>query len=404
MYHRRNRCILCDSNDVPVVISLNPSPIAEGYFPAERHHHTKTSYPLDVALCGCCGHVQLLDVIEPAILFGSDYFYRTGAAVGMKEHFACYAHHVRTLTGVDSGLVVDIGSNDGTLLKEFAARGHDVCGVDSAPHIARKAAMEGVETLPRFFDREVADAIRRNWGCPTIVTANNVFGHNEDLSGMADAVRLLLADDGIFVFEVAYLLDMLNGMSFDAIYHEHLSYHSVVPLASFLERHGLKLFHVENIPVKGGSIRCYAQKSDTGRQPANCSVAAAIATEEQAKLFQEWTYAKFMAVVTLARDRTIDWLLAHTSLVVGYGASTSVTTLLHHFAMNDHLSFLVDDNEAKWGLLSPGLGIEVRSPGACKHASRGIVLAWRFADRILKTVPKGMEWFVPLPVPRVVRT
>ena len=163
---------------------------------------------------------------------------------------------------------MDIGSNDGTLLKFFKARGLRVVGIDPAAQIAGQATRDGVPTIPAFFDLELARRIRREHGAAAFVTANNVFAHSDSLPEMAEGIRELLADDAVFIFEVSYLLDILEGKLFDTVYHEHLCYHSVKPLAAFFDRHGLEFIDIERLPNKGGSMRGLVQRKGGPRRIA----------------------------------------------------------------------------------------------------------------------------------------
>jgi SAM-dependent methyltransferase len=244
---RRNTCRLCESKNVELVLPLRPSALADSYVPKERLHISQPKYPLDVFLCRDCGHLQLLDVVDPKILF-SNYLYVTSVSLGLLEHFRKYADEVlATIAPTPGSLIIDIGSNEGALLKNFKARDFRVLGVDAAKNIAALANAAGIETIADFFNSNVAGSIRQRHGAASIVTANNVFAHSDALPEMVDGIRDLLGPDGIFVCEVIYLLDLVQRFTFDTIYHEHLCQHSVKPLRAFFARHGLELFDVSRI-------------------------------------------------------------------------------------------------------------------------------------------------------------
>src|SRR5712691_7734757 len=283
-YRHRSTCRLCESRALDLAFKLNPSPPVDSYVTQSQLREEQECFPMDLYLCRSCGHAQLLDVVSPALLFGN-YIYTTTSAPGLVEYFQDYAQKVcARLQPRRGSLVVDIGSNDGTLLAFFKERGLTVLGVDPATDIAMAATQRGMETLPEFFDSRVAGDILRSRGVAAIVTANNVFAHADNLGDMADGIRTLLSPDGVFVFEVSYLLDMLNNMVFDFIYHEHLSHHSVKPLKRFLRQHELHLFGVERTPSKGGTIRCFAQLVG-GSRPEHQDVERLIKLEEDAKLY-----------------------------------------------------------------------------------------------------------------------
>ncbi len=242
-----------------MVLPMVPTPVADDYVWDDRATAAQPAFPLDLYQCGTCGHVQLLDVVNPDILFG-DYTYTTSVSLELTEHFCRYAAEMVERTGMPAGsLVVEIGSNDGTLLQFFKDAGMRVLGVDAASGIATQATASGIPTLPTYFTADLARQIRRDHGPAALVAANNVFAHADDLGGVADGVRELLVDDGMFVFEVSYLVDIVEKMLFDTVYHEHLCYHSIKPFQRFFRRHGLELFDVQRIASKGGSIRCFVQ-------------------------------------------------------------------------------------------------------------------------------------------------
>jgi SAM-dependent methyltransferase len=264
--HRRTVCRLCDSSRLELVVPFTPSPIADAYVPADRLGEPQQCYPLDWYQCRSCGHVQLLDVVETDLLF-RHYSYFSGRSAGLVKHFQQYAEDVIGRTRLQAGsLVVDIGSNDGCFLRFFQERGMRVLGIDPAENVARVANESGIETWPAYFDVPMAERIVRERGRAQVVAANNVFAHTDDMAGMADAVRHVLADDGVFVFEVSYLLDVIDHMLLGTIFHEHLCYHSVTPLAAFLRRRGLELIDVARVGIQGGSLIGMAQRIDGPRQ------------------------------------------------------------------------------------------------------------------------------------------
>lgn len=403
-YHR-DTCRLCESRDLQLAVPLAASAIADAYLPAAQAASSRSRYPLDLYLCDACGHVQLLDVVNPNLLFG-DYTYRTSSSLGLVEHFRKYADAVHALANPpDNSLAVEIGSNDGTLLRFFQAKGMRTLGVDPATKIAGEATASGIETLPQFFTSKLAASIAESHGQAAIVAANNVFAHADELGDIAAGVQQLLAPGGIFIFEVSYLVDIVDRLLFDTVYHEHLCYHSVKPLDRFLAHHDMQLIEVQRLPSKGGSIRCIAQLAG-GPRPVHPSVPELLALEAAKRMDQLATFKQFAATITTAKDavhRTLAELRSRGTRVAGFGASATVTTLLHHFELADCLEFLVDDNQSKWGLLSPGHHLPVRSPQCLAEEEIGcvVVLAWAYASNIMKNhrdfQERGGQFLVPLP-------
>jgi SAM-dependent methyltransferase len=405
----RTTCRLCGSADVDVALPLAATPPADAYVPAAKTTEVQERFGLDLYLCRACGHAQLLDVVDPKVLF-SDYLYVTTSSPGLVEHFRKYADAVFGYAGSPAGgLVVDIGSNDGTLLGFFRDKGMRVLGVDAADNVARRATASGIETVSGFFTVELGSTLRRARGAAALVTANNVFAHADDLGDVADGVRALLADDGLFVFEVSYLRDLVQGKVFDYIYHEHLCYHSVRPLQQFLAAHGLHLVEVERIATKGGSLRCFAQPAG-GPRAVSPSVARLIAEEDELGLQRLQTFKQLDAEISVEKSHLqalLGELRAAGKTVAGYGASATVTTLLYQFDLGSSIDFIVDDNVARQGLFSPGLHIPVLAPAVLyeRKPDYVVILAWRFADLVVKQhqryLDQGGRFIVPLPALRI---
>lgn len=409
-HHRRDNCRLCGGLDLDLGLHLASTPIADDYVTPDRIDESQELFPLDLYRCQRCGHVQLLDVVDPDLLF-ANYTYRTAVSLGLVEHFRAYAATlVERLATVPGSLVVDIGSNDGTLLRFFKEHGMRVLGVDPAREIAQAATESGVETLPAYFTAELARALRTERGRATIVTANNVFAHADDLGGMTDGVRELLAPDGVFVFEVSYLVDIVQRDLFDTVYHEHLCYHSVKPLERFFRHHGMQLFDIQRIASKGGSIRGFAQRSG-GPRPVEASVGGYIAREDELGMDGPEPLRAMGRRIEKNRRALLRRLAdfrSHSRTVAGYGASATVTTLLYHFELEHLLEFIVDDNPRKHGTFSPGSHLPVYPSDALfdRGANDVVVLAWAYANPIInkhqRFLQQGGRFIVPMPCVRVV--
>jgi SAM-dependent methyltransferase len=390
-----------------LVMRLTPTPPANAFVPEEKLGEAQAVFPLDLHLCRDCGHAQLPDVVDPEILF-RNYVYVSGTSPVFVEHFRRYAQDMaqRFLPGDRAGFVVDIGSNDGTLLKAFAALKHRVLGVDPATAIARQANAAGIPTLDRFFDPALAAEIRAAHGPADLVAANNVFAHADDLAGIAEGVRALLAPEGVFAFEVSYLGDVIGHLLFDTIYHEHLAYHAVAPLRRFLAAHGLRLIDVQRVDTHGGSIRGIAALAGSAHETAP-SVAAMIAEEKAAGLDRPGTFRAFAEAVARRRDEflaLVGDLKRRGRRIAGYGAPAKATTLMYHFGIGrEVVEFVVDDSPWKQGLYTPGLHVPVLAAEAlyARKPDEAVILAWNFAGPIMAKHARfrdaGGHFIVPLP-------
>jgi SAM-dependent methyltransferase len=388
------------------VITLTPTPPANAFVPADRADEDQACFPLEVYFCESCAHVQLRDVVDPRILF-EEYVYVSGTSPVFVRHLQGQAEDVVSRFGFGKrDLVVEIGSNDGTLLKAFRELGFDVLGIDPATDIAARATADGIETWPDFFSPDLAARIKMDRGSARVIAANNVFAHIDDLAAVADGISNLLADDGVFVFEVSYLLDVFEQTLFDTIYHEHLAYHSVAPLRMFFASHGLHLFDVERVSAHGGSLRGFVQKSG-GPHTESSSVENLIALEHTAGIDQTASFHEFGArLEALKAELTglLRRLKAEGNSIIGFGAPAKATTLMYYFELgSDVIDVIVDEGPLKLGLLTPGLHVPVVSSDALydRNPDYVLILAWNFADPIIEKHARysdqGGQFIVPLP-------
>ena len=401
-HYMATRCLLCGSGELALALPLARSAVGNDYLPERR---PQERYATSLHLCQSCGNVQIEDVVDPDLLF-RQYTYSTTSSLGLVEHFRKYAGEAAAAAGLAPGsLVVDVGSNDGSLLRAFQELGHRAVGVDPAVEIAHCATAAGVPTIPEYFTPEVAARIRDKHGPAALVTANNVFAHSDTLPAMADAVRGLLARDGVFTFEVSYLLDIVQKMLFDTVYHEHLCYHSVKSLRAFFTRHGLELIDVRRIATKGGSLRGTVQLAG-GPRAVSPEVGRLLEWESLARLHSLDTFQAYSRRIAAAKEQfasLLDRCRAAGKVVAGYGASPTVTTLIDQFDLAGRLDFLVDDNPVKQNTYSPGHHLPVYPSDAIyeREADAVAVLAWNYATPIMakhrRFADAGGSFLIPLP-------
>jgi hypothetical protein len=370
------------------VLELAPTPLGDAYLPPERHPELLQRYPLDVMLCLDCGHVQLSVLVNPEEIYGN-YIYATSHSLGLAEHFRRYADKVCDKLKLAPGsFVVDIGSNDGTLLRAFKAKGMRVLGVDPAREIARQAAESGIPTINNYFTPALAEQIRREHGSAALVIANNVIANVPNPGEFFAGVRDLMDSTGNFVWETGYVRYLTEDCVFDNVHHEHIDYYAVRPLTQFYGRMGLELFDVEITESKGSSLRCFVRRA-AGAAMAQ-SVREVVEREERLGYFSPGPYQRLSKRLALTRQRLIamlDVMREQGKVVAGYGAAIGSTTVLHHFEIGRHLSFLVDDNPVRLGLAAPGTGLRVVGPDTLKKPGRpdvAVILAWRYAAPIIE--------------------
>ena len=402
---RRNTCRLCGGADLELVLHLTPTPLCDAYVMAERLEEVQEIYPLDLYLCRGCGYVHLPYVVDPEIIY-RNYIYVTTSSMGLSDHFQSYSDSVLgCLRPPGKSLVVDVGSNDGTLLQCFKKKGMRVLGVEPAKEIAQRATDSGVDTLPDFFTPGLADQIKSDQGPAAVITVNNLFANVDNLDEMMEGICRLLSPNGVLVIESSYLGDMLRNMVFDFIYHEHLSYFSIKPLAIFFRRFHMELIDIERVPTKGGSLRYYVQL-DGGPKSISPSVAKMAAYENGLSLDRIETYKEFSTKINGIKAQLLNKLhgiQGQGKTIAGYGGSATTTTLVYHFGLGPLMDYIVDDNMAKQNTYSPGYHIPVLSPQVMyeKRPDYVIVLAWRYFEPIRRKhqtyLDKGGHFIVPLP-------
>lgn len=408
---RRDICRLCDGNNLEIALSLPPTPPANAFVGIDRVGVEQPTFPLDVYLCADCTHLQLLDIVDPILLFGS-YVYVSGTSPSFVRHFEDYAAEVLSrYPPKDAGFVVDIGSNDGTLLRAFDKAGHRTLGIDPARDIAATATAAGIETLVGFFNSKMAQDIRRSHGPADVVTANNVFAHIDDLGDVTDGVEKLLAPSGVFVLEVSYLVDVVQKNLFDTIYHEHLSYHAVAPLIGFFARHGMQIIDAQRVASHGGSLRCIVQRQD-GPRTVQTNVSERLEEESMLGLGQLKRYRSFDRDIEAIGRELRDLIENEKSAgktISGFGAPAKLTTLMYKFGLDSrHVDFIIDDSPWKQGLFTPGLHLPVVSADILREQSPDylLIFAWNFAEQIIARnqafADNGGRFIVPLPRPRVI--
>jgi SAM-dependent methyltransferase len=403
---------MCGGDGLQKVFALTPTPDGNAFLRRDELGRTEQTYPLDLYFCGNCHHLQLGHVVDPSVLYRHSYPYVSATSSAFVEHLRTYASAMvdRFSLGKKS-LVADIGSNDGTCLHFFAEAGTKVIGVDPATEIAELATKSGIETIADFFSYETAVRLRHECGPATFITSHNALAHIDDLEGVFRGVRHWLADNGVFVFEVGYLLDVVENVWFDTIYHEHLDYHSVGPFRQLFARTGMEAIAVERVSPQGGSLRIFAQPVG-GSHKLDASVAGLIDLEHDRGLDRPETFVEFGRRVDGVGTRLralVGTLKANGASIAGYGAPTKATTLLSHFRLDaTHLDFIADDNPLKQGLFTPASHIEVTDARQLyiRRPDYVLILAWNFAEPIMaahrRYASEGGRFIVPMPLPRII--
>jgi SAM-dependent methyltransferase len=396
-FFQKKTCRLCDGKDLNHRLHLRATPPANEL--VKKGEKKQDEFPLDLYQCSSCHHVQLGVVVDPVRLF-ENYVYVSGTSKVFVKHFEDYADEIVEKFNTDK-FVVEIGSNDGTLLKCFKNRDvKNIVGIEPAKKISEVANNAGIFTICDFFTHDV---VLKSIGVnsASVVVANNVFAHADDLRSIARGIKSVLVHDGVFVFEVSYLGDVIDLCLFDTIYHEHVSYHSVSSLVKFFDSFGMRLFDVKRVNTHGGSIRCYV---DNGVRQVEQIVENFCADEKRFETSETFDILREkIDQLKLELRKTLSELKSQGNKIIGYGAPAKATTLMHEFEISSQeIDVIIDDSSWKQGSLTPGKNVPIVGSEQLEKINPDyvLILAWNFAPSIIEKIRRTndkIKFIVPVP-------
>ncbi|MEX0751970.1 MAG: class I SAM-dependent methyltransferase [Xanthobacteraceae bacterium] len=400
-------CQVCGHAPLENVLSLGYMPPVNQMVPIGQVPRQQPWFPTDLLYCRNCELVQLGLAVDPVIIFPPEYPYTSGMTKLLRDNFAeLYAESSAMLKLKAGDLVIDIGSNDGTLLSNFKNGGHRVLGIEPTDvgHIANE---RGIPTLQRYFGPETARDVHKQHGAARVVTAANCFAHIEDVHAIVDGIVALLGPDGVFISESHYLIGLLDKLQYDTIYHEHLRYYSLTSLKHLLEMHDLEVFHARPIPTHGGSIRVYAARR--GAQKVQPSVAAMLAAEPRGDVMAQ-RLAEFRREVVLTKLRLHSLLREikeKGGRIAGISAPSRASTLVNYVGLDEGIIDYVCEipGSLKIGKYMPGTHIPVVDEKKLfeDQPDCAVIFSWHIADELApKLKAKGFrgKLVTPLPTPR----
>lgn len=404
-----SNCQICSSKNLETILVLGHQPIVQNYLTSAQLHEPEVTYPLNLCRCQRCGLLQLDYIVDPQLVFPPHYPYRTGLTNMLIRNFCSLADTLTKKYGPVKGkLIVDIGSNDGTLLQSFKEKGMRVLGVEPT-NAAKTANKNGIMTIQDFFNRQVAEKIVKKYGKAKIVTATNVFAHIPNAPELLENIKNILAEDGVFVSESQYFLDIVEKLEFDTIYHEHLRFYSLKPLVFLFNSSGWSLTDAERISAAGGSIRVYAM---LGKRPPSLRFRKLMAAEERAGIDENKKMIVFAQKIISAKNDLLSLLFQckkQGGRIVGLSSPARSNTLLGFAQINHHLLDYACEKKGspKIGLYTPGTHIPVVDEFKLlkEQPDYALVLSWHIGPELMqKTRQAGYQgkFIMPLPKPQVI--
>ena len=404
-------CRMCKSKKILQFLDLGFTPLADNFLTENQLRESETYFPLTVYLCDDCGLIQLGYVVPPELMYNSSYPYESSTTKTGSQHFFNMAKEIceRFNLKKDS-LVIDLGSNVGVLLQGFKNQNMKVVGVEPSLNIVSIAIKNGIDTIPSFFNAEAVDEILQKYKHASVLTATNVFAHIAELDVFMENAKKLLAEDGLFIFEAPYFVNLLENLEYDTIYHEHLAYLSIKPLVQFFKKHGMELFDVQQTSIHGGSIRCFISR--TGTHQIMPKVNELLDLEERKQIYSINTLLKFAQKVKDHKQeltKLIFELKQKGKRIVCVSAPAKGMTLLNYCKIDNSIcDYVTEKARLKIDKYTPGTHIPVKSDDFLikDKPDYAILLAWNFADEIIKNNEefrkKGGKFLIPIPHPKII--
>jgi hypothetical protein len=400
-------CQVCGSPELDNVLSLGYMPPVNQMVPIGQVPRQQPWFPTNLLHCRNCELVQLGLAVDPVIIFPPEYPYTSGTTKLLRDNFAELQREASAMLGLSTDdFVVDIGSNDGTLISNFQKAGNRILGIEPTD-VGDIANSRGIPTIKRYFGVDVAREVKAKHGPASVVTAANCFAHIEDVHAIVDGIVEMLAEDGTFISESHYLIGLLDTLQYDTVYHEHLRYYSLTSLKALLEMHGLEVFHARHIPSHGGSIRVYAGRK--GAHHVQDSVRRLLSGEPRGEAMAK-RLSDFRHDVILSKLRLLAMLRdlkEKGARVAGISAPSRASTLVNYVGLDEGLIDYVCEiaGSLKIGKCMPGTAIPVVDEARLfeDQPDCAIIFSWHIADELApKLRAKGFRGrlITPLPVPR----
>ena len=406
-----NKCQICNSNKLNLILDLGHQPLCDTLLTKEMLNQPETTYPLRMFWCEECSLAQLDYCVDGNVVFHPDYPYRTGVTKELVEYLNSMSNSLISKYNLKhNNLIVDLGSNDGTLLAGFKEHGMKVLGVEPT-NISKIANQSGIETVQKFFTADIANEVKTKYGGASMIIATNMFAHMASIGEVMSGIEALLKDDGVFVFENHYLLDVIQGGQFDTIYHEHLRTYSLKSLIKLFSYYDFTITDVERGSRYGGNIRVHVTKGKN--RPVSENVTTLLDLEEDSGLYKLETYRKFAERVKKAKKDFVNFLLKvkndGKTVVANSCPGRSVTLLNYYGVDTDLIPYIAEQpTSLKLGMFLPGKLIPVINNEILvkEQPDYVILLAWHYAEPIMEQLRiRGLKsnFVIPLPDLNIVK-
>lgn len=401
-------CRFCFNKNIVNVVDLGYMPLAGGFLPSKKTFEKEMLYPLIIAFCPNCYLVQNNVVIDADRLF-KNYFYFSSSMKTLVNHFE---EEAKNLTSIfhdpKKAFIIEIGSNDGAFIHSLLKHKFSALGVDPADNIVVPMIKNGFPIVNGYFGEKVAKRILKKYGKADAIYSFHSLAHIENMHDVAQGIKILLKENGFLAFEVHYLGNLITGLQYDMIYHEHQYYYSLLALQNFFAQHSLEIFDVRPVNIRAGSMSYFIQHKGTGKRKVTRNVKNLIRDEMKMKLDDQSTYLDFAEKIEKTKKNLLKLLAdlkSRKKNTIGYGASGRGTIIMNYCNLtNKYLNTVVDDAKAKWGAYTPGIHYKIESSRILEsHTSPDYTLlfAWPFAPEIIakhkKYIERGGKFIIPLP-------
>jgi 2-polyprenyl-3-methyl-5-hydroxy-6-metoxy-1,4-benzoquinol methylase len=405
-YYNLNNCRICNSKSLKKCFSLSDIPIPEKYLKNKISAIQLPRFPLTILICTKCKHIQQKEIINQKKLW-DNYTYFSGQTSAIEKHFNDVSKLIlKKIKVTKNDLVIDIGSNDGTLLKYFKKKSK-VLGIDPARTVAKYAIKKNkVQTLIKFFDDSSSDLILQKYQCPKVITAFNVFAHTPSMISLVQNIKKILHPNGLFIFEAQYVGDVLKNNILGTFFHEHISHHSVASLKKLFQIHNLKIVDIRRVKIQKGSILGMVAHKESFHKE-NSSLKDFLKFEDKNKINKIESLKKFNETVKKNKEHT-NKIIKNYKNIIAYGAARSGPTLLRNFKIENKIKFILDDHPMKVGRYTPSSGIEIiKTSNLLKLMPElTVILAYLHNKKIISKnisyLKRGGNFMILYPKPRLI--